>query len=103
MIDIALAAVANQSLFVQLDDQAYSIVVHSAADDTMTVDITRDDVLLTQGARITPGTPLLPYRYQESGNFVLITDSGDLPDFTQFGVTQFLIYLSADELAAERA
>lgn len=103
MIDIALAAVANQSFFVQLDDRAYSIAVHASGDDLMTVDISRDDVVLIQGARMTPGTPLLPYRYQESGNFILITNAGDLPAFAQFGVTQFLVYLSADELAAERA
>lgn len=103
MIDIGLAAVANQTLFVQLDERAYTVAVHTSGDGLASVDITRDDVVLIQGARITPGMPLLPYRYQESGNFLLITNEGDLPDFAQFGVTQFLVYLSADELAAARA
>ena len=52
---------------------------------------------------MTPGMPLLPYRYQERGNFLLLTNEGDLPDFTQFGVTQFLVYLTAAELATLRA
>lgn len=102
MIDIALAAVANQSMFVQLDERAYTLTVH-AAGDIMSVSIMRDDVMLIEGLRITPGTPLLPYRYQESGNFVLVVDDGDLPDFTQFGITQFLVYLSAIELDEQRA
>lgn len=102
MIDLTLAALANQTFFVQLDERAYTIEIHMAG-DVMTATITRDDVLLIQGARITPGMPLLPYRYQESGNFIVLVDNGDLPDYTKFGVTQFLEYLSADELAALRA
>ena len=101
MIDIGIAAVANQTFFVQLDELPYSIELH-AADDAVAATITRDDVVLITGARITPGMPLLPYRYQESGNFLLITNEGDLPDFTQFGVTQFLVYLTAAELATFR-
>lgn len=103
MIDVSLAAVANQTLFIQLDERAYTITVHASGNGVMTADITRDSVVLLQGGRITPGMPLLPYRYLESGNFVLITDADALPDFEQFGVTQFLVYLSADELAALRA
>lgn len=102
MIDIGIAAVANQTFFVQLEEVPYSIAIH-AADDAAAVTISRDDVVLVSGARITPGMPLLPYRYQENGNFLLITNEGDLPDFTQFGVTQFLVYLTAAELAAARA
>lgn len=100
MIDIPLAAVANQSLLIQLGDSAYAIALHA---DPVSVDITRDDVPLIQGARICPGTPLLPYRYEESGNFVLIVPDDALPDFTQFGVKQFLLYLSQDEVNALRA
>jgi hypothetical protein len=102
MIDISLAAIPNQSVFVQLDDRAYAVEIHGAG-DVMTASVTRDNVLLIQGARITPGMPLLPYRYQEDGNFLLLVDGGDLPDYAQFGVTQFLVYLSADELAELRA
>lgn len=102
MIDIGIAAVANQTFFVQLEDVPYTITLH-AADDIVAVSITRDDVVLVTGARVTPGMPLLPYRHQENGNFLLITSDGDLPDFTQFGVTQFLVYLTAAELAAARA
>ncbi len=102
MIDIGIAAVANQTFFVQLEGVPYTVTLH-AADDVVAATISRDDETLLTGARVTPGMPLLPYRYQERGNFLLLTNEGDLPDFTQFGVTQFLVYLTAAELAALRA
>ena len=102
MIDIALAAVPNQSLSIQLDARGYVITLHQAS-GCVVATITRDDLTVVDGMRVTPGTALLPYRYQEAGNFILTTQDDALPDYTQFGVTQFLTYLSADELAALRA
>lgn len=102
MIDVSIAAVPNQSLFVQLDERAYSIAFRTLG-NAVSVTIARDEVTLIQGSRVVTGTPLLPYRHQESGNFVLSTQDEELPDYTQFGVTQFLTYLSANELVAARA
>lgn len=101
MIDVALAPVASQSLFVQLDERAYSIAVRDTG-SVVVVDIERDGVQLVRGMRAAPSTPLLPYAYQEAGNFVLTTEGDDLPAFAQFGVTQFLVYLSDAEIAALR-
>lgn len=101
MIDVALAAVPNQSLSVQLDARGYVITLHQAG-ACVAATVVRDDVTIVDGVRVTPGTPLLPYRYQEAGNFILIVQDEALPDYTQFGVTQFLTYLSADELAGLR-
>ncbi len=102
MMDIGIAAVANQEFFVQLAGSAYLIRLH-AITEGVGVTITRDDVVLVQNARIVPGTPLLPYRYLEDGNFLLLTQDEALPDFAEFGVTQFLVYLTQDEIDALRA
>jgi len=102
MIDIALAAVANQTLAVQLDGRQYTIAMHEA-NGVMSATITRDGATLVSNVRVTAGTPLLPYRYQESGNFLLIVDGEALPYWDQFGVTQFLVYVTTAELAAYRA
>lgn len=102
MIDLGITAVANQTFFAQLEGASYAITLH-AADDTVAATIVRDGVSIVTGGRITPGMPLLPYRYQEAGNFLLLTNEGDLPDYAQFGATQFLVYLTAAELAAARA
>jgi hypothetical protein len=102
MIDVSIAAVPNQSLFVQLDERAYSLTFRTTG-QSVAVTIVRDDVTLVEGSRVVTGTPLLPYRHQEAGNFVLSTQDQALPDYAQFGITQFLTYLSADELATARA
>lgn len=102
MIDVPLAAVPNQSLTIQLDGSLYVIALRDAGQLTA-VTITRDDVVLVSGLRVTAGTPLLPYRYQESGNFVLTTENEEIPQYPQFGVTQFLVYVTPAELAEFRA
>ena len=101
MIDVGIAALANQSLSIQLDERFYEIELREA-NGVMSASITRDGVVLISNVRVTAGTPLLPYRYQEAGNFIMTTDGEALPYYDQFGVTQFLVYLTADELAAYR-
>lgn len=102
MIDVSLAAVPNQTLTIQLLDSIYAISVQ-ATNGVMSASITRDGLSLIANQRLTPGTPVLPYRYQEQGNFVFATENETLPDYTQFGITQFLMYLTAEEVAALRA
>lgn len=104
MIDIGIAAVANQSLSITLEQRQYAIRLHEA-NGIMAATIARDGVTLVSGMRVTAGTPLLPYRYEEdgAGNFLMTVDAEALPYWDQFGVTQFLVYLTAAELAAYRA
>lgn len=101
MIDVGIAALANQSLSIQLDERFYEIELREA-NGVMSASITRDGVVLISNVRVTAGTPLLPYRYQESGNFIMTTDGEAIPYWDQFGITQFLVYLSAAEVAAYR-
>ena len=98
---IEIQAVPNQSLSATLDQVRYQITLKET-DSVMSVDITRDDAIVTQGARIAAGTPLIPYRYQERGNFVITTEGGCIPYYTQFGINQFLIYASPSELVTVR-
>jgi len=102
MIDIGIAAVANQTLSVQLDVRQYDITLQEA-NGVMSATIARDNVTLVSNVRVTAGTPLLPYRYQEAGNFLMTVDGDALPYWDQFGVTQFLVYLTTAELAGYRA
>ena len=102
MIDIGIAALANQAISIQLDASFYEIQLRES-NGVMAATITRDGVTLVTNSRVIAGTPLLPYRYQEAGNFIVTVDDDALPYWDQFGVTQFLVYLSADELAAYRS
>lgn len=97
MISIPLAAIPNQSLSAHLDDQRYDIVIKETR-GVMSASISRDDVKLVDNCRIVAGTPLLPYKYQEEGNLFLLTESEDLPDWTKFGISQTLVYVSIEEI-----
>lgn len=124
MITIPLQAIPNQSLSIQLDSQLdaanpdntpvpfnFDITINSndqtpdsAGTATMSVSITVNSnttpTLLIDNVRCVPGSSLLPYAYLYNtyGNFVFTTQNDAYPDYNEFGITQFLIYISAAEL-----
>lgn len=102
MIQIDLAAIANQAVAIRLDNQLYSLAVH-ATGGVMSVDITRDGETVVAGQRAVAGSPLIPYTYLEAGNFVFVTEGEEYADWRKFGASHFLLYANADELAAIRA
>lgn len=99
---IPLQATPNQSLTVQLDGARYTLTFKEAA-GCMVCDVSRDDADLLYGVRVVAGSPLIPYRYMESGNFVVMTENDELPAWESFDTTQSLVYVTADELAEFRA
>ena len=102
MIDVTIAAVANQELTIQLGGAMWTIALREGT-GCMSASVARDNVPLISNVRITGGTPLLPYQYQELGNFIMTVEADALPYWDQFGVTQFLVYVTAEELAVYRA
>lgn len=101
MIDITLSAIPNQTVAIRLEDRQYSITVQETR-GVMSATITRDDVLIVSGMRMVAGSPIIPYQYLENGNFVVITENDELPDYTLFGNTQSMVYVSTAELEALR-
>ena len=101
MIDIPLQPVANQELSIPLEGARYVITVKEA-NGVMVASIERDGVLVVRNTRIVADGLMLPYRAQwfGFGNFMLATQDEEVPYFDQFGVTQFLVYVTAEELAA---
>lgn len=102
MIQVPLQAIPNQSLSIQLDGSNYDIRIESV-NDVMAMDIIRDNVAIVTGQRLIAGYPIIPYRYLEKGNFILETMNDQYPDYTQFGITQSLIFAIQAELGAIRA
>lgn len=106
MIQIPITNIANQTLSIQLDGSQYNISIHATKDNAdgttgiMSVDITRNNILLISGIRAESSFPLLPYDYIVStfGNFCFVTQNNEYPDWRQFGITQYLIYASNEEL-----
>lgn len=100
MQTIPLALAANQSFNVTLDGNRWGLRI-KAAQTSMCADVELNGQMLVQGQRIVAGTPILPYRYLAIfGNFVILTDNDDAPDWQKFASGQVLVYASADELAA---
>jgi uncharacterized protein DUF6983 len=102
LIDINLQPIPNQSLSIRLDDNLYDITVKEAR-GVMSFTLVRNDIPIVSGLRMLPNAPLIPYRYLEAGNFVMLCDNEEYPFYTDFGDSQSLVYLSDAEIAVIRA
>lgn len=100
MVVIPLAAIPNQSFSVRLDLAQYDIRIHDCGNGVTTMDLTINEVVTITGTRIVPNYPIIPSEYLENGNFVLETQNDEYPDYTLFGVTQYLVFASQAELEA---
>jgi hypothetical protein len=97
---IPLASVPNQSFTVTLDGNRWGFRI-KAARDCMCADVSLNEQDVVLGQRIVAGTPVLPYRQLAIfGNFILLTDNDDLPDWEKFSTGQLLVYATPDEIAA---
>lgn len=103
MMQVPITNLPNQSLSINLDQSQYDIRLHSNQDGSLTyIDIIRDNVTILSGQRAVAGFPIIPYPYLEDGNFVILTNDDDYPEYSQFGITQFMIFASQTELDAIR-
>lgn len=100
---IPIQAIPNQSFTVTLNGATFIISLRTIEDFT-SVSIAINGVAVVDGSRTPAGAPLLPYKYEENGNFMFTnSNSYRLPYYTNFNITQVLIYYSPTELAAIRA
>jgi hypothetical protein len=104
MQTIDLSPVQNQTFTSTLDGDFYDIDIFLAA-GIMACNITRNNIVICSGQRIVGGSFLIPFFAYEgsSGNFMLLTTQTDgqfeIPFYTQFGLTQTLVYISWQEIA----
>lgn len=102
MLQIPIAAIPNQTFSTNLDNRFYNITLKSMGGITTAI-IERDGVIVVQNTRVVSGSLVIPYKYLENGNFFMTTLNQVYPSYEQFGISQFLIYLSPDELNVLRA
>lgn len=101
MIQIPLESIPNQNFTINIDNVVFDIslwAVNSGDTQIMAMDILADNEPVVLGQRLVSGQPVLPYRYLANYNFILITNNEELPAWQEFQVSQFLIYVGADEL-----
>lgn len=103
MQTIALQAIPKQSLSIVLDNILYEIALLET-NGCMSLNLTRGGEPVVNGQRCVAGTLLLPYKTLEKnfGNFMFLTNAGDLPYYDQFTATQALLYASPADLEAAR-
>lgn len=103
MQHIPLQAIPNQQFPITLDSTLFDITLRTIQDRTY-VDITVNNTVIVLGQLCVPGFQLIPSRYMEglTGNFAFVTNNDAYPIYSEFEVTQFLLYASAAELAAAR-
>jgi len=102
MILVPIAAVPNQTFSISLNNMRYDIAIYVAR-NIMAIDIERDNETLVLGLRLVPNSLVIPYKYLEEGNFIILTDDEEYPYYTQFGISQQLLYASSAELLSLRA
>lgn len=99
MRTIPLSATPNQRLSVRLDDTRIVLTLKDTG-GAMVADLERAGVLILSGSRVLAGEPIIPYRYIEEGNFIVLTVGDVLPDWREFGISQRLIYITKAEVDA---
>lgn len=100
---VPIQAIPNQDFSITLQNNLYQIGIH-ATNGVMSVSmsINGDDIM--DNIRAVAGSPVIPSQYLEqgNGNFLFLTANYQLPDYTQFNLTQSLAYFSAAELISFR-
>lgn len=100
MQTISLERTANQTFSLLLNNDRWDFTVKQAV-SSMVADISVNEERILSGQILVAGTPIIPYEHlQSNGNFVIITENDQLPDWERFGVDQFMVYATAEEIAS---
>ena len=96
---IEIQKTPNQSLSYTSGSNNYDLIIKEANGD-MYVDVEINGVTVLTASRIEVNAPLIPYEYlSQADNFIFITQNNEQPYYDQFGVTQFLLTMTAADIA----
>lgn len=102
MMNVPVQIVPNQEFTISLDDNTWDISL-KMVNGTIVVTLIFNNITLVENTLAVAGSLIIQPQYLEAGNFFFVTQNFELPDYTQFGITQSFIYVSAAELAAVRS
>ena len=98
--NIEIQAVPNQAFSVVIDKVLFDIALKTTS--VTIADISIDGSIKLIGVKCMPNRPIIPYEYLESGNFFFVCEGEEYPYYTNFGITQSLVYLTVEEMEAYR-
>lgn len=98
---IPIQAIPNQTLSANLNSNIFDITIKTTNGITA-VSVSINGVDTIDGIRAVAGQLIIPYQYLEAGNLMFLTSNFDLPIYTQFNISQILVYFTDAELAAYR-
>ena len=99
MLNINLATLPNQSLSVTINQVLYDLRFFLTS-NVMCCDLAINSIPILSCMRLVAGSFIIPYKYLQNGNFIITTLNDELPYYTQFNSTQFLVFLTNAEIQA---
>jgi hypothetical protein len=102
LIVIPLEAIPNQSFTFTINDDFYKFTIKEC-NGVMACTIYINNNIIQSNTRMSSGYFLIPYIYiwNDFGNFVMVTNEDDYPYYTNFGVDQYLVYITTQEIDNE--
>lgn len=94
---VPIKAVPNQDLTILLNGSRYIITIKETR-GVMAASVTRNGVKIVDNQRIVAGTFILPYQYQEDGNFYMTNLGEALIYYPEFSQSQNLAYVTPFDL-----
>lgn len=97
---IPLSNIPNQQISYEYGGDRYTLRL-CACFECMSADVYINDALVVAGARVVAGDFIVPsyYQFYKKGNFAILTDNDEIPYYDQFGVTQYLMFFTPDEIS----
>lgn len=98
MREIPLSNSPSQSFSFSESQTRWGIRIFSVR-GAVCADVDRDGVRVVSGVRVVAGEPIIPYKHLETGNFIITVSRGELVKSSEFGVSQSLFFLNAEDIA----
>lgn len=102
MQTVPIQAIPSQTfIFIDPSNNTWDIAIRNVSMQ-MAFTISLNGTQLVQNICAVAGYRIIPYDYLENGNFVLVTQNYQVPDYTLFGTNQALVFITQDEIEAFR-
>lgn len=98
---VPIESIPSQTLTIVLDNNLYVLGIRQVS-GVVAMSVTRNGIDIIDNLIAAAAQPIIPAKYQEAGNFMFLTASNQLPNYTLFNISQSLLYFTAAELATFR-